>query len=316
VELHDGHPAAALFEPHDFVRLAIDDRTRANETRLVDRFEHGKRHRRARRFDQHPRPRPSRSRPGDTIDPHLDCIRLGFGSRSRRPGMEAFEQAPLVLLVVAASAILVGAIPLAWMAARFLRFVRRHPQPRVSMARYLMAIATSSLLLGIGVGASGLAVALEGYRAFTAKSLVAEVQCIELEPAKLRLYFVPIADDGKRGVQETYDLDGEEWMVAGEVLRFRSFLTPLGVNTVHKVTRIEGRWLRAEDAGAHLPTVFDRDGGRSKAWLFLLRHGARGPLGFLIDGVHGQAVSQLPDRRALFDLYVTPNGYVLDKKTL
>jgi hypothetical protein len=230
--------------------------------------------------------------------------------------MDAYREAPLALEVIALGGLILGALPLAWLGVRFLRFVGRRPQSRVSISRYFMTTATSSLLLGIGMGAGGLVVALEGYRAFSAKSLVAEVQCIELSPSKLRLYYVPIADDGARGEEETYDLDGEEWMISGEVMRFRPFLTPLGVNTVHKVTRVEGRWIRAEDANAHRPTAFDRDGRRSKTWTFLFQHGASGLLGLFVDGVHGQAVSQLPDRRALYQLYVTPNGYVLDKRNM
>jgi hypothetical protein len=48
----------------------------------------------------------------------------------------------------------------------------------------------------------------------------------------------------------------------------------------------------------------------------LYRTADRAPLKWLVAGAHGQAVSQLPDRRAVYDVYVTPNGYVLDKRTL
>jgi hypothetical protein len=37
---------------------------------------------------------------------------------------------------------------------------------------------------------------------------------------------------------------------------------------------------------------------------------------WIVDGAHGQAVSQLPDRRAVYDIYVTPNGYIVDKRSL
>jgi hypothetical protein len=36
----------------------------------------------------------------------------------------------------------------------------------------------------------------------------------------------------------------------------------------------------------------------------------------MVAGAHGNFVSQLPDRRALYDIYVTDKGYVLDKKSL
>jgi hypothetical protein len=142
------------------------------------------------------------------------------------------------------------------------------------------------------------------------------VQCIELKPAKLRLYYVPIEPDGTRGATETYDLDGDEWTVGGDVLRFRPQLTLVGLETVYGITRVEGRWLKADDANHHVATAYDRGGGTSLTWLELYRDGVRGPFKWLIAGAHGQAISQLPDRRAIYDLYVTPNGFVVDKRAL
>jgi hypothetical protein len=92
-------------------------------------------------------------------------------------------------------------------------------------------------------------------------------------------------------------------------------LTVLGLETVHRVTRVEGRWLKAPDANTHKPTAFDRGGGTTHRWLAFYRDGRRGPLGWLIDGVHVQAVSQLPDRRAVYDLSMTPNGLVVNKRS-
>jgi hypothetical protein len=83
---------------------------------------------------------------------------------------------------------------------------------------------------------------------------------------------------------------------------------------VFQVSRIEGRWLKAADANQHKGTAHDR-GTTGPGWLALYRDGARGPLGWLVAGAHGQAVSQLPDRRAVYDLYATPNGFVVDKRT-
>src|SRR5262245_30644611 len=73
--------------------------------------------------------------------------------------IDALKDAPLALTIIAAGGLILGGLPLAWITGRFLRFVGRRPQPRVSFSRYMMTIATSSLLLGIGIGASGLAIA-------------------------------------------------------------------------------------------------------------------------------------------------------------
>jgi len=220
------------------------------------------------------------------------------------------------LAAVAVVGIFVGVMPLLWMFRRMLRGLFRRQQVPVSTARYVLALVTGSLLVGAGIAALGLVAALQTWQSFTKKVHVAELQCIELAPAKLRLYYVPIEPDGTRGATETYDLDGDEWQVGGEVLRFRPFLTVLGLETVFNVSRIEGRWVKAEDANAHTATAHDRNGGTGPGWLALYKDGSRGPLGWMVAGAHGQAVSQLPDRRAVYDLFVTPNGFIVDKRSL
>jgi hypothetical protein len=189
---------------------------------------------------------------------------------------------------------------------------RRH----IGALSTLFALLMSATLLASGGAAVSLAMALQSYRAFTKKTRVAELQCLELEPGKLRVYYVPIEADGARGATQTFDLAGDEWAVAGDVLRFRPFLTQFGVSTVHKVTRVEGRWRAAADANSHKPTAYDVNGGTTAGWLELYRDGTRGPLGWMVEGAHGQAISQLPDRRAVFDIYITPGGYVVDKRSL
>lgn len=226
------------------------------------------------------------------------------------------DHARWLLLAVGAAGVFFGALPLLWMVRRAGRAIIRRPQPPVGGGRYLLALVSGALLVAAGLASLGLSVALSSYRAVGKKVRVAEVQCIDLGAQKLRVYYVPIESDGSRGATETYDVAGDEWTVGGDVLRFRPFLNALGVDTVFKVSRVEGRWLKAADANAHKGSAFDRQGGTTSGWLALYRDGARGPLGWLIAGAHGQAISQLPDRRALYDLYVTPNGFVVDKRTL
>ena len=48
-------------------------------------------------------------------------------------------------------------------------------------------------------------------------------------------------------------------------------LTLFGLETVYGVNRVEGRWLKAEDANVHKGTAYDRQGGTSVAWLELYR---------------------------------------------
>jgi hypothetical protein len=222
---------------------------------------------------------------------------------------------PWPLIAVGVAAVLIGMWPLLWMLRRFARRVTRRLQNPVAGSRYVLALVASALFLALGFAALSLAAMLSTWRAFTKKTHVAEVQAIELSPRKIRIYLVPIASDESRGATEIYDVDGDEWQVGGDVLRFRPSLTALGVTTVYRLTRVEGHWSTAADANAHTGTAFDRE-KPSASWMRLYRDADKAPLKWLVAGAHGQSVSQLPDRRAVFDVYVTPNGYVLDKRTL
>lgn len=218
-----------------------------------------------------------------------------------------------MLAAVGLAALFLGLMPLAWLSRRLFRAVLRRPQAPVGGARYFFLLLCSIFFGALGAGALALWLALSTYADLGRKTRIAEVQCIDLGGNVLRLYYVPIEHDGRRGATETYDLRGDEWTVGGDVLRFRPLLEYLHVDTVYQITRVEGRWLKADDANAHQATAHDR-GVTGRGWLALYRNGTRGPLGWLIEAVHGQAVSQLPDRRALFDLYITADGLVADKR--
>jgi len=220
---------------------------------------------------------------------------------------------PLTALGVIA--LLLAVWPLWWMVKRAGRSMGNRPQLPVGGGRYVLALVTSIIAFAVGFATLSLLVMLQSWQAFTKKTHVAEIQAIELAPHKLRVYLVPIEADGARGSTEIYDVDGNQWQVGGDVLRFRPIVTALGVDTVFRLTRVEGRWDAAADANSHKGTAYDR-APPSATWSSLYRGTDHAPLKWLIAGAHGQYVSQLPDRRAVFDVYVTPNGYVLDKRTL
>jgi hypothetical protein len=219
------------------------------------------------------------------------------------------------LFVIGGAGLLVGLWALWWMVRRAGRRLASRPQPPVSASRYVMALVVGIVGIAVGVSSLSLVMMLQGWRAFTHKTHVAELQAIELAPHKLRVYLVPIDGDGARGATEIYDVDGDEWQVGGDILRFKPFMTALGVQPVFRLSRVEGRWNSAADANAHKGTAFDRS-PPSTAWLGLYRGADKAPMRWLVEGAHGQAVSQLPDRRAVYDIYVTPNGYVVDNRSL
>ena len=119
---------------------------------------------------------------------------------------------------------------------------------RPSGGRYVIALVTS-IVARRRLGALSLLAMLQGWRAFT-EDPRRRAAVHRAGAHKLRVYLVPIDNDGARGATEIYDLDGDEWQVGGDVLRFRPFMTALGVQPVFRLTRVEGRWNAAADANA------------------------------------------------------------------
>src|SRR5579859_3169617 len=132
------------------------------------------------------------------------------------------EMRHAALLFVGIGGLVLGIWPLIHVCRRFGRMVLRRDQLPWGMTRYISTVATGAFLTGVGTASLGLWMALASFGDVGHKTQVAEIQCIELGPGKLRVYYVAIDKDGRRGATETYDLAGDEWQVGGDLVRFRS----------------------------------------------------------------------------------------------
>jgi len=82
------------------------------------------------------------------------------------------------LFVVGAVGLVAGLWPLWWMVRRAGRRLGSAPQPPVAASRYVMALVVGIVGIAVGISALSLVVMLQGWRAFTHKTHVAELQAI------------------------------------------------------------------------------------------------------------------------------------------
>src|SRR5262245_4958362 len=94
------------------------------------------------------------------------------------------------LTLVAMLSFGLGAWLLFWLGQHALRSVSRRDVIPVRGTRLLLAGVTVLLLFAVGTTAFVLRLALNTYTRLTSARPVAEIQCIELAPQKLRLFFV------------------------------------------------------------------------------------------------------------------------------
>lgn len=158
--------------------------------------------------------------------------------------------------------------------------------------------------------AIALAAGLRTYRAFTHEEQVAVIECLVAAPGSDRdfvLKFRPV-DGDITGPQEIYPMRGEQWTVGGDFLKWAPWLTVLGAQPMHKLTRLESRYLTAGRELSRPRSAYDLNGGSSAAWRWLHRFGPDLPL---VDAVYGSAVYTDARRGGRWGVYVTPSGYLL-----
>ena len=118
---------------------------------------------------------------------------------------------------------------------------------------------------------------------------------------------LPMVDQGHR-----YQLRGQQWSVEGHILTWDERLNFLGLRTMYKLTRVRGRYLRAEDevnkpATAYSLVVNEDDPG----WRRLYEYGARLPF---VQAVYGNTVFTFPAEEKVFAIYVTTSGFTITEE--
>ncbi|MCZ6689494.1 MAG: hypothetical protein O7H41_07830 [Planctomycetota bacterium] len=190
---------------------------------------------------------------------------------------------------------------------------RRISTPRPT----LWAIAAGGLiglsLTSVGTAVLSVVFAFSSYAPFAQKHLVAEVRCTSSDrPGRLVLEYTPISTSGP-GTREIYQLAGDQWAIGGEIVKWRPMFSFLGARTLFKVSRIEGRYLRAGDAMRGDRTVFDVNGGPDIELLRWNEKEGRFPYSLFVEAAYGNIVYDFPAETAIYAVYVTASGYQVDR---
>ena len=151
---------------------------------------------------------------------------------------------------------------------------------------------------------------LRSYRAFTQEELVAAVECQAAPPGadhRFLLRIRPVAR-GAPGPEQSFPMQGEQWTLGGDILKWAPWLTALGARPAHKLTRLESRYLAAEEEATRPRSAYDLNGGTSPIWRWLHRFGPSLPL---VDAVYGNAAYTDARPGGRWGVYVTPSGYLI-----
>ncbi len=103
-------------------------------------------------------------------------------------------------------------------------------------------------------------------------------------------------------------MSADQWSAGGEILKWRPWLTFLGVKSCHKLTRLSSRYETAKEEMSQPRFAYDLNGGTTLLWHWLHRWGTWLPF---VDAVYGNSVyvPALPGGR--WGVYVTHSGYLV-----
>ena len=219
------------------------------------------------------------------------------------------------VILAGAAGILIGIVLLLVFLWRRILFVARKlgrkpasvPKPLESLRNLLLIFLWTSvcgMLLFAGFF-------FRAYRAFTLEEPVAKI--IIEHPDGGEVSSITIIQDDQKGENRTrrFDVAGDQWVLEGDILKWRNWLNFLGLHTRYRLTRLRSRYLEASDeltkpSSIH-PLVENED---HPLWRYLYKYGPRLPV---VSTVYGNAVFQASGEDAIFRIYIGTSGFIARK---
>jgi hypothetical protein len=149
------------------------------------------------------------------------------------------------------------------------------------------------------------------YRVFTLEEPVAKI--IIEHPDEGEVSLITIIQDEQKGKTRIrrFDVAGDQWVLEGDILKWRNWLNFLGLRTRYRLTRLRSRYVEASDEmtkpGSVHPLVENED---HPLWKFLYKYGPRLPM---VSTVYGNAVFQASGEDAIYRIYVGTSGFIARK---
>ena len=167
-----------------------------------------------------------------------------------------------------------------------------------------MSLAAALLVLSLAGLFATLAVATQGYRAFTREEVVAVV---DTRPTGAQSFNATFRFPD--GSEQTFSLAGDEFYVDAHILKWKPLANVLGLHTAYELDRVAGRYLSLRDEQDKPRTIFSLGEDEPVIPFDVLRDF---PLfGPLVDAEYGSATFMLADERARFEVLVSTSGLLV-----
>ena len=177
------------------------------------------------------------------------------------------------------------------------------PRRRFKVWRGLSGI----LLLAVAVSLLWVTFLVQSYLGLTGEIKVAHIQATSIANSahQMSVEVVLYDENGHVTSDNTYLIQGDEWMVQGDIIKFPAWLNVIGLHAGYKLTRLEGRYddIHLENAAHH--TAVALNGGDDTFFHTTYTH--KQWFAPFVDAAYGNAVFQVPGS---FDVFATQDALI------
>jgi hypothetical protein len=177
------------------------------------------------------------------------------------------------------------------------------PRRRFKMTRGFSGF----VLLTVAVSLLWLTFLVQSYLGLTGEIKVAHIRATSIANVAHQMSVEVILYDSNGHVtsDNTYLLQGDEWMVQGDIIKFPAWLNVVGFHAGYKLTRLEGRYddIHLENTARH--TALPLNGGDDTFFQTTYMH--KQWFALFVDAAYGNAVFQAPGS---FDVFATQDALI------
>jgi hypothetical protein len=172
----------------------------------------------------------------------------------------------------------------------------RFPRHRFKITRGLSGI----VLLAVAISLLWVTFLVQSYIGLTGEIKVAHIRATPIANVAHQMSVEVMLYDGNGHVtsDNTYLIQGDEWMVQGDIIKFPAWLNVVGLHAGYKLTRLEGRYddINLENTAHH--TALPLNGGDDNFFQTTYTH--KQWFAPFVDAIYGNAVFQAPGSFTVF----------------
>lgn len=219
------------------------------------------------------------------------------------------------VILAGAAGFLIGFVFLLIFVYRRILFVaRKRGRKPASVPKFLVSLR-NLLLIFLWISLFGVLLFagffFRAYRAFTWEEPVAEIIIEHQEKSGLSSITIIQDEAGGEPRERRFDVAGDQWVLEGDILKWRNWLNFLGLHTRYRLTRLRSRYLQTSDEMTKPSTIHRLvENEDNPLWRHLYKYGPRLPM---VSTVYGNAVFQSSGEDVSFRVYVGTSGFIARK---